>query len=151
MGFVQEVIRAIRDLRSKYTIPPQTKIAARIRAAAADATILQGAQDLLITMAGLESITMAPDLQRSPDAATAVVKGVEISIPSVVDVAKEQARLTRQRDQLRSRLIGSQRKLANDNFLSKASPDVVQKERERLADCEMQIANVEAALTALEA
>jgi valyl-tRNA synthetase len=88
-------------------------------------------------------------MQRSPDAATAVVGAVELSIPGVIDVEKERTRLSKQCDQLRGRIDGSRRKLANANFLSKASPDVVQKERDRLAECEAEIAHVEAALTAL--
>ena len=42
-------------------------------------------------------------------------------------------------------MAGSQRKLANEQFLSKASPEVVQKERDRLAACEEEMNNVETA------
>jgi len=41
------------------------------------------------------------------------------------------------------------RKLANADFLRKASAEVVQKERDRLAENEAQIETVEATLTAL--
>ena len=104
--------------------------------------------DLLVTMAGLESVAIAPDMQRSPDAATVVVGPVEVSIPGIIDVDKEKARLTK-REQLLSRLEGSRRKLANADFLRKASAEVVQKERDRLAEGEAQIENVEATLAAL--
>jgi valyl-tRNA synthetase len=149
MTFLQDVIRAIRDIRSRYTIAPQVKIQVRIRATGEAAIRLQAWRDLLMTMAAVESVEIAPDVQRSPDAATAVVGAVELSIPGVVDVEKERARLSKQCDQLRGRIDGSRRKLANTNFLSKASPDVVQKERDRLAECEAEMAHVEAALTAL--
>jgi valyl-tRNA synthetase len=64
-------------------------------------------------------------------------------------VDKERVRLTRQREQLLGRLEGSRRKLANADFLRKASPEVVQKERDRLVECASQIENVEATLAAL--
>jgi valyl-tRNA synthetase len=150
MAFLRDVIRAIRDIRSKYTIAPQARVVARIRAEAATAASLRAFTDLLITMASLESVDIAPDMQRSPDAATAVVGSVEIYIPGVIDPEKERARLTKQREQLLDRLAGSRRKLANENFLTKASPEVVQRERDRLAECETQMDNVEAALTALD-
>jgi valyl-tRNA synthetase len=149
MTFVQEVIRGIRDLRSKYTISPHVKVPVRIRATDEAAVTLGAATDLIVTMAGLESIAIAPDLQRSPDAATVVVGPVEVSIPGVVDVDKEKARLTKQREQLLGRLEGSRRKLANADFLRKASAEVVQKERDRLAESEAQIEHVEATLAAL--
>jgi valyl-tRNA synthetase len=150
MAFLRDVIRAIRDIRSKYTIAPQARVVARIRAEAATAASLRAFADLLITMASLESVEIAPDMQRSPDAATAVVGSVEIYIPGVIDPEKERARLTKQREQLLDRLAGSRRKLANENFLTKASPEVVQRERDRLAECETQMDNVEAALAALD-
>ena len=149
MTFLQEVIRGIRDLRSKYTISPHAKVQARIRAAAEAAATLRAWTDLLVTMAGLESVAIAPDMQRSPDAATVVVGSVEVSIPGVIDIAKERTRLTKQHEQLLSRVEGSRRKLANVDFLRKASAEVVQKERDRLAESEAQIENVEATLAAL--
>jgi valyl-tRNA synthetase len=69
-----------------------------------------------VTIAGLESVAIAPDMQRA---------------------------------QLLSRVEGSRRKLANADFLRKASAEVVQKERDRLAEGEAQIENVEATLAAL--
>lgn len=149
MTFLQEVVRGIRDLRSKYTIAPHARVQVRIRAAAEAASTLQSWVDLLTTMAGLEAVAIGPDIQRSPDAATAVVGQVEVYIPGVIDVDKERARLTKQREQLRGRLEGSRRKLANADFLRKASPEVVQKERDRLAECEAQIEHIEATLAAL--
>ena len=149
IAFLQEVVRGIRDLRSRYTIPPQARVSARIRADGAKAETLRGVTDLLVNMARLDAVDIAPDMQRSPDAATAVVGGVEVYVPGVIDTTKERDRLTKQRDQLRGRIAGSQRKLANEQFLSKASPEVVQKERDRLAACEAEMNNVEAALAAL--
>ena len=147
--FLQEVVRGIRDLRSRYTIPPQARISARIRASHDDAETLRGVTDLLMNMARLDAVDIGPDVQRTPDAATAVVGGLEVYIPDVIDIAKERDRLTKQRDQLLGRMAGSQKKLANEQFLSKASAEVVQKERDRLAACEAEMNNVETALAAL--
>jgi valyl-tRNA synthetase len=149
MTFLQDVIRAIRDIRSRYTIAPQVKLPVRMRATGEAAAWLRAWSDLLMTMAAVASVDIVPDMQRSPDAATAVVGAVEISIPGVVNVEKERARLTKQREQLSGRIDGSRRKLANENFLRKASPEVVQKERERLAESEAEMDTVEAALASL--
>ncbi len=147
--FLQDVVRAIRDIRSRYTIPPQARVAARIRAEGEAAVSLQAGVELLQTMAGLESVAIGADIQRSPDAATAVVGSLEVYIPGVIDPAKERTRLAKQQQDLQKRIDGSRRKLDNEKFLSKASPDVVQKERDRLAESEAQIENIEAALATL--
>src|SRR5439155_12523325 len=132
-----------------YTISPHARVPVRLRAAGEAAATLRAWTDLLTTMAALESVEIALDTQRSPDAATAVVGQVEVYIPGVIDVDKERARLTKQREQLLGRLEGSRRKLANADFLRKASPEVVQKERDRLAELEAKAENVEATLAAL--
>ena len=150
LALLHDVVRAIRDIRSRYTLAPQAKVVARIRADGAVAASLRAYSALLTTMASLESVDIAPDVQRSSDAATAVVGTIEIYILGVIDPVKELARLTKQHEQLLGRIVGARRKLENQNFLTKASPAVVQKERDRLADNETEIGNVEAALAALE-
>jgi valyl-tRNA synthetase len=150
MLFLQDVIRSIRDIRSRYTIPPQSKVPVRVRADGAAADVLRDRAELLMTMAALESFEVDSAVQRTPDAATAVVGTVEIYVSGVIDPAKERVRLTKQREQLFKRIDGSQRKLQNENFLQKASPEVVQKERQRLAESEVEMENVEAALAALQ-
>jgi hypothetical protein len=45
--------------------------------------------DLRVAMAGLESIALAPGMQRSPDIAMAVVGQLEDSLPGVIDVDEE--------------------------------------------------------------
>ncbi len=149
IAFLQDIVRAIRDVRSRYTIPPQARVAARIRAEGEVAASLRAGTELLQTMAGLESIDIGADMQRSPDAATAVVGALEVYIPGVIDPEKERARLAKQQQDLQKRIDGSRRKLDNEKFLSKASPDVVQKERDRLADSEAEMENVAAALATL--
>jgi valyl-tRNA synthetase len=149
IAFLQDLIRGIRDVRSRYTIPPQARVTARIPASGETAAALRTGTELLKTMAGLESIEIGADIQRSPDAATAVVGTLEVYIPGVIDPARERLRLARQQQELQKRIDGSRRKLGNEKFLSKANPDVVQKERDRLAESEAQMENVEAALATL--
>ncbi len=149
IAFLQDIIRGIRDVRSRYTIPPQARVAACIPAEGETAAALQAGAELLKTMAGLESVEIGPGIQRSPDAATAVVGALEVYIPGVIDPEKERLRLTKQQQDLQKRIDGSRRKLDNEKFLSNAKPDVVQKERDRLAESEAQMENVAAALSAL--
>jgi valyl-tRNA synthetase len=149
IAFLQDIIRGIRDVRSRYTIPPQARVTARIPAVGETAAALRTGTELLKTMAGLEALEIGADLQRSPDAATAVVGTLEIYIPGVIDPERERNRLAKHQQELQKRIEGSRRKLGNEKFLSNANPDVVQKERDRLAESEAQMVNVEAALAAL--
>ena len=45
---------------------------------------------------------------------------------------------------------GASGKLANENFIANAKPDVIEKERKRLADLQADLARAQAKLTALK-
>ena len=64
-------------------------------------------------------------------------------IAAIVDVDKELAKLQKQRQQLLVRINSAQKKLANDNFVQRAKPEVVERERKSLAACQGQLAAVE--------
>ena len=69
-------------------------------------------------------------------ASTAVVAGYELVIPleGLIDVDKEIDRLTKEQQQLQQLIAGQERKLANENFVSRAPENVVAAERTKLAD-----------------
>ncbi len=148
--FLEEIVRAVRDVRSKYSVAPSARVEARIRARGADAEILQRLSGLLGHAAGIEPLEIAGDVERSRDAAVRVVGDVEIYVPGVVDPEKEKAKLAKQRDQIVKRLDGAKRKLSNENFVSRAAPDVVERERGRLQELESELQNVETNLASLD-
>ena len=148
--FLQEIIRAIRDIRSKNEIPLADKLPVRIRADGKRCEQLEPLGELLVHMGVLESLEISGDVERTADSAVAVVRDVDIFIPGAVDLEKEKARMAKQRDQLSGRIEGAKKKLSNENFLSKASPDVVERERQRLGELEAELEKVEANLGTLD-
>ena len=148
--FLQEIIRAIRDIRSKNEIPLADKLPVRIRADGKRCEQLEPLGELLIHMGVLESLEISGDVERTADSAVAVVRDVDIFIPGAVDLEKEKARMAKQRDQLSGRIEGAKKNLSNENFLSKASPDVVERERQRLGELEAELEKVEANLGTLD-
>ena len=149
VDFMRDVIRAIRDIRNKYNVPPSKKLDARIRAAGAAAEALQPCAHLIQHMAGLDVVRTAADAERPADAATAVVRDADVYVCGVVDIEQEKQRLAKQREQLVGQIEGTEKKLANENFISKAKPEVVERERARLADLKAQFEAIEANLAAL--
>jgi valyl-tRNA synthetase len=63
----------------------------------------------------------------------------------------ERARLERETDKCRSEIAKVDAKLANQSFVAKAPPEVVEENRERKADFEATIAKLQAALKRLDA
>ncbi len=90
---------------------------------------------------------------RSGVGAHAVLKnGAELFLPleGVIDVDRESARLRAEIERLRGQLQGTERKLANDAFVSKAPAEVVERERDKAATLAEQASKLEDKLRALE-
>ena len=146
---LQDVIRAIRDIRSRYNVPPKQPVEVCITCPGAPPDILTQGLPHVRTLAGVASLTMSADVERTPDAATAVVGDLEVSVPGVINVERERARLNGQIEKLSGTLAGVRKKLGNEKFLSRAKPEVVEKERGKLADTEAQLATLREHLAAL--
>ena len=80
-----------------------------------------------------------------------VVSGVEIYLPlkGLIDVEKETARLTKEREKLQKEIKRLTGKLSNEGFLKKAPAAVVAGEREKLAGYEEKEKSLEARLADL--
>ena len=146
---MQEAVRAIRDLRSRNNVPPSRKLPARLRASGEMAMGMQRAADSICSLAGLASLEISDHVERTPDAATAIFRDVEIHLANVVDPEEERARLAGQRQRLVKDLEASRRKLDNEKFVARAKPEAVAKERAKAADLEQRLAALDEHLQAL--
>ncbi len=135
-GLVQEIVRAIRNLRSEQNIPAGKRLAAKL-AAGDRAVFLRSQARTLAVLAHLdgEQMTITEEAgERQEGALALVVSGVEIYLLASggMDAAAERARLEKELAEASSQ-VERLEKLLGGQFAQKAPPDVVEKERERLA------------------
>jgi valyl-tRNA synthetase len=133
---VQEVVRAIRNLRAEKGVAPSQRIAASI-AAGAKTDLLNEQSKVLASLAGLSEseLSIVPSLDDKPkDTVALVVGSVEIYLPlaGMVDLAGEKARLEKDLKEAESHIQRLEKLLAGD-FANKAPAPLVAKEREKLA------------------
>lgn len=145
----QDVIRAIRDLRAKYNIPPKKKLGARVRASGPLATSLMMFKDQLRHLAGLETLEVGADLDKPKLAATSVVGDAEVYVIGVLDPEKERARLAKDHAKVRGSVDGLAKRLENPGFVERAPAEVVEKERARLVELKAQLEALDAAMREL--
>ena len=134
MTRVQDLITAIRTVRSERGVAPSRKISAVVEGADTETRArLEPHAEHVTGLAGLDSLVFADDVARSPDTVRRVVGDLKLNIPlaGVVDRAAEIARMERDLAKLTKDRDGLRRQLANERFVQRADPDVVRKARER--------------------
>ena len=146
---IQEIVRAIRNLRAEKSVAPSKKIAASI-SAGAKADLLNQQSRVIATLAGLDptQLEIVSSLKDKPaDSAALVVGSVEIYLPlaGMVDLASEKTRLEKELKEAESHIERLEKLLSSD-FASKAPAPVVAKEREKLAGYKETAAKIQAQL-----
>ena len=148
-GLAQDFVRGIREIRSQQNIPPSRKLDALVKASGRSAEILERMKPLVIHMGRLESLAVAADMQRPATAAAQVVGDIEIYLAGAIDSAKERVRLESRRKKAEEDLRKTEARLSNESFVGKAPAEVVEKERQKLADLRTEIELIDANLKSL--
>ena len=136
MTQLQDLITAIRTVRSEWGVAPSRKISAIVEGADTETRgQLESNRDHVTGLAGLDSLAFEDEVARTPDTVRRIVGDLKLHIPlaGVVDRAQEIARMERDLAKLKKDRDGLRRQLANENFVQRADPDVVRKTREREA------------------
>lgn len=84
-------------------------------------------------LAGLEKLILEEPGRTPEKCLSAVVEGINIFLPlaEMVDLEEELARIRKELEQARRELGRAEKNLRNEGFISKAPPEVVEKERKR--------------------
>ena len=150
-ALLQDVVRAVRDVRARYQISPKQPLGAAVRAQGENLAGLERLRVHLQAQAGLESLELAEAPERPANAARAVVGEVEVFLAGVLDPVKERGRLEGQKAKLVKQIQGLEGRLGNQKFVAGAPGEVVAAARQQLADAQGQLASVEDGLRGLEA
>ena len=153
IAFLQELVIAVRNLRAENSLPPGRKVPVMVRGSAEQLALVETLGDQIKALARVETLTLARDGSRPQVAASAIVRGAEVFLPleGLVDLTEERARLAREADKLLRDLENSRKKLRNQDFLAKARPDIVDRERQHLAMLEENLDKLKRAQESLRA
>lgn len=154
MTAIMEVIKTTRNLRAELGTPPSKKstLILRVRDAAL-ADVFAAHEDYFFALASASEVSfLAADAPDPENVVTGALAGAAVYLPlaGLIDVEKETARLTKERENLEKEIARLTGKLSNEGFTSKAPAAVVAAEREKLAGYEEKIALIRTRLTDLE-
>jgi len=146
---IQTAIRTIRDTRNEKNISPKKRLVASAITTEEKAEILNANTELSCHLAGLEEFTAGKDVAKPEAAATAIVGDMQIFVHDVIDPEAERKKLEKQKDEIEKAKKAVEAKLGNENFLTKAKPQVVAQAKNRLAELAKQLKTVEKYLSEL--
>ena len=146
------LLRAVRDYRTRSNIPPGKEILVEIPCNEEEAALIRPMKPYLESMAKARVSALGPDFQPSPvTTRISTAANIDVLVPlGEVEIEREIRRMREEREKLESRIASQDRKLANENFLSRAPSAVVQKERTTLESLRQQHATTVSTLTVLE-
>ena len=149
MDLCQTVVRLIRDIRSRYNVAPREPVEVSIKAEPNACDQLTSLAELFTNLTNLKDLNIAASIAKPSNAAVAVEGSMEVYVHNVIDTEAEKERLLKQKEEITGFITSSEKKLANENFVSRAKPEVVQRERDRLADLRRQLTTIESNLADL--
>jgi valyl-tRNA synthetase len=172
MARMQDLVRAVREVRNRYTIDPKTALDVSVRSfsyqptggepirlhgsaqvetsyktVAIDTVAIdfQLLEPFIKTLAGIDKLEFGEHIVKPAQAATHVHPDFEayVSLQGLIDVDAEKKRLEKQLTEKRRHLQGTQAKLDNASFVAKAPAEVVQQQRDLVAELQNQIKSLE--------
>ena len=145
-GLVQEIITRIRDARNQVNVEPARRVPV-IMAAGNQTSMLEQQASLIEFLARTEKPQLHEHLAQKPTQSMSLLaSSVEIYLPlaGMLDIGKELERLDKEIVQTRQEIARLQGKLSNEAFVTKAKPEVVEKEREKLTAQEERVTKLTA-------
>jgi valyl-tRNA synthetase len=136
MEWVMQFILAIRKIKGEMNIAPGKPVPVLLANTNENDRAWAGQHRAYLDfLARTETVEVLPEGEEGPESATALVGQMKVLIPlaGLIDKTAELARLDKEIGRLDTDILRLEKKLDNPSFAEKAPPQVVQKERDRLA------------------
>ncbi len=132
---LKSLVDACRTLRGEMNVSPATRLPLYV---VGDAAFMRESAAVLQALAKLSEVKVFDDdaawQQAAQSAPVAVVGEARLCLFMEVDVAAEKARLSKEAARLEGEITKANAKLANEAFVAKAPPAVIEQERKRVAE-----------------
>ena len=151
VGLLCSVVGAVRSTRARYGIAPRQELDVVINAQESVVEVLRGLESQIASMARVSSLSIERDADKPSECAAVVVEGAEVFVrlSGLVDFDAERARLQKERKKLSADVAKFEKKLSNPGFLSKAAPEIIQKDKAKLSEMSDKLQRVDAQLAEL--
>ncbi len=139
MELVMDVIRAIRNVRGELDVPPGKRIKVVLDCKSESVVqAIKAGQKYIHSLARVDNLVVGVAVERPKQVSTQVAGEVEVLIPlaDLINVAEEEARLNKEIEKVQKDVGFFEKKLSNEKFVANAPPQVLEKDRAKLAAAE---------------
>ncbi|MCP4254032.1 MAG: valine--tRNA ligase, partial [Candidatus Scalindua sp.] len=153
MPLLQDLIRAVRNIRSNMNIPNKTQLKAIISVHDNEIkTRLDSHHGFIVQMANLDGVEIGVELEKPESSASEVVNDIQIFVPlkGLIDKDAEKEKQKEHLNKTNSHLEIVRKKLFNENFVKNAPAHIVNAERDKEAELLGQIIKIKDILQDLE-
>ncbi|MFN8529649.1 MAG: valine--tRNA ligase [Anaerolineae bacterium] len=151
MGMLIDLIRGVRNVRDEYSVEPARKISASVSTGGNPALFEQYGY-LFSRLCNVNALHLMSETDAAPGESASVVAGtatVYLPLADFIDIAAECERLRKEQAKLEGQIAKSRGMLGNEQFISRAQPEVVERERVKLASLEASAAQISERITSL--
>jgi valyl-tRNA synthetase len=136
MALMMGIVEAVRNVRGEMGVHPSRKVEIRLRMPEGSEAerVLASTESYIKKLAKVSVVAYGPPPEDEGPVATGIVGDVEVRVPlgGVIDIDVEKTRLDKEIDRLGRLLSKSAAKVENPEFGSKAPPEVVASEKEKI-------------------
>ncbi|QSE76819.1 valine--tRNA ligase [Lactococcus taiwanensis] len=145
-----ELITAVRNIRAEVNTPLSKQVPIFIKSEQAE--FLNSVAPYIARFANPSELVIAEEVVLNEQAMTAVITGAELFLPlkGLINIEEEIARLEKELAKWQKELDLVNKKLGNERFVANAKAEVVQKEKDKLADYQEKFDTVKARIAELK-
>ncbi len=137
LQWVMEIINAARNIRGEMNLKPSLKIPLRIKTSDSEKELIANfSAHYIKELARLEGLEVGPSVVKPKVSASSILSGAEVIVPleGLMDFGEEKKRVEKELKKIEKEIIFLSKKLSNPNFVDKAPPDVIEKDRQKHKD-----------------
>jgi len=138
MNVFQSIVTAVRNIRAQYHVDPGARIPVFVRTPAGEEAVVTETIEGIRQLARVTDVEIGPGVVKEKGSAATPIGGFEVVVPlaGVVDLDAEIRRLETEKTKIEEELVRTDKKLGNEKFVTRAKPEVVEKEQEKKARLE---------------
>ncbi len=150
---LKELIISIRTVRADFGIEPSRKLNIHIKPNNKEfENVLKSLEPSIKALARIENLEIGTDIERPENTVMAISKGAEsyIDISGTIDIDNELKRQEKLLKDVEKSILIAEKKLSNENFVKKAPPQVVEKEKQLYEELKERKQKIERVISSLK-